>query len=320
MVKRKPTVISTFAGCGGSSLGYKWAGFRELLAIDFDKHAAETFKMNFPDIPFMQRNIMEIEISEVMSLCKIKSGELDVLDGSPPCQGFSTAGKRQVYDPRNDLFKEFVRFVNGLKPKIFIMENVSGLMKGIMKGKFNEILVSLKSEGYNVKVKLMNAMWYDVPQSRERLIFVGTRKDLKIEPSFPDPTKTFITASKAIENIKPITIDNHSKSAQEIWHKVKEGGNGFVRQGKTTHFNYVKLHRQKPAPTLLKSVCYLGAGYFHWKENRSLSIEELKAICSFPQTFKLTGKFEEQFARLGNAVMPKMMYHIAKHVKKTILK
>jgi len=110
----EPTVISTFAGCGGSSLGYKWAGYKELLAIEWEDNAVQTFKLNFPEIPVWQRDICSVTGKEILDFCNIKRGELDLFDGSPPCQGFSTAGKRQVKDSRNDLFKEYVRLVNDL--------------------------------------------------------------------------------------------------------------------------------------------------------------------------------------------------------------
>jgi len=138
-INGKPTVISTFSGCGGSSLGYKWAGFREFLAIDFDENSVETFKLNFPDIPVWQRDINDVKGGEIIKFCKINKGELDLLDGSPPCQGFSTAGKRRVNDPRNSLFESFVRLINDLQPKVFVMENVSGMIKGRMKGMFLEV-------------------------------------------------------------------------------------------------------------------------------------------------------------------------------------
>lgn len=314
----KPTVISTFAGGGGSSLGYKWAGYRELLAIDFDKNAIETLKANY-QFPVWEKDIRKITGQEIMNFCKLQKGQLDILDGSPPCQGFSTAGKRNVSDRRNDLFREYVRLLKELQPKVFVMENVSGLIKGSMKSIFNRILKDLQSANYVVKVKLMNAMWYDVPQSRERVIFIGVRKDINVSPSFPTPQAKITTASSALKTIKPLTLGSHSKSAQSIFEKIMPGKAGFLRNGKQTHFNYVKVHPNKPAPTMLKSVCYCGAGYYHWKENRSMSMEEMKILCSFPLNYKLIGKFEEQWARLGNAVMPKMMYHIALHVRKTIL-
>jgi len=172
MVK-KPTVISLFSGCGGSSLGYKWAGYRELLAIDFDKKAVETFRLNFPDVPCWQKDVRDVMGCEILEACKIKKGELDLLDASPPCQGFSTAGKRKMDDGRNQLFREYVRLLRGLRPKVLVMENVSGMVKGKMKLIVAEIMRELK-----VSAKLMNAMYFGVPQSRERMIFVGVQEDL----------------------------------------------------------------------------------------------------------------------------------------------
>ena len=173
-----PTVISLFAGCGGSSLGYSMAGYRELLAVEWDDHAVATFKLNFPEVPVYHGNIAKLSVEECLRLAGIGPGELDVLDGSPPCQGFSTAGKRRMDDGRNTLFREYVRLLRGLKPKVLIMENVSGMVKGKMKLIFAEILKELKESGYHVSARLMNAMYYGVPQSRQRMIFVGVREDI----------------------------------------------------------------------------------------------------------------------------------------------
>ena len=173
-----PTVISLFAGCGGSSLGYSMAGYRELLAVEWDDHAVATFKLNFPDVPVYHGDIAKLSVEECLRLAGIGPGELDVLDGSPPCQGFSTAGKRRMDDGRNTLFLEYVRLLRGLRPKVLIMENVSGMVQGKMKLIFAEILKELKESGYHVSARLMNAMYYGVPQSRQRMIFVGVREDI----------------------------------------------------------------------------------------------------------------------------------------------
>lgn len=172
-----PTVVSTFAGCGGSSLGYSMAGFRELLAVEWDDNAVQTFKLNFPEVPIYHGDIGKLSVDEVLQLTGLKPGELDVLDGSPPCQGFSTAGKREFGDTRNQLFREYVRLLRGLRPKAFVMENVSGMVKGKMKLIFAEVLRELKASGYAVKARLLNAMYFGVPQSRERMIFIGVRDD-----------------------------------------------------------------------------------------------------------------------------------------------
>jgi DNA (cytosine-5)-methyltransferase 1 len=285
----KPTVISTFAGTGGSSLGYKWAGFKELLAIDWESHAVECFRLNFPEVPCWQRDITTVNAKEILEFCKINSGDLDVFDGSPPCQGFSTAGKRKVNDPRNNLFEAYVQLVHDLQPKVFVMENVSGMAKGKMKGKFIEIMTTLKTLNYRVKAKQMNAMYYGVPQSRERIIFIGVRKDLSIEPQFPIPSNRLI-------------------STQEI-----DQGDRVPAKFSAIRFGDSLVNFNKPSPTLTK------LGRLFADKNNQFGSKSLLAICSFPNNWKYTGSHTDLKNRLGNAVMPKFMQAIAQTIKDEIL-
>ena len=316
------TVISTFAGCGGSSLGYKKAGYKELLAIDFNKNAVETFKLNFPEVPVWERDITKVSADEILKFCKIKKGELDILDGSPPCQGFSTAGKRNVNDSRNILFEQFVRLINDLQPKVFIMENVSGMVKGKMKGMFIEIINQLKSLNYNVKCKLLNAKFYEVPQSRERLFFIGVRKDLNIEPSFPIPSQKIMTVKEAIKNIKLSEIKLPKGEIEINYNNIEVGSDlasYYESKGlKRKYFNVKKINLNKPLNTIIKLFSDGMSGLLHPEEKRFLTINELKRCSSFPDVFIFTGSFQEQWARIGNAVMPNQMYYIAKHIKETV--
>lgn len=325
-MKQKPTVISLFAGCGGSSLGYKWAGYKELLAIDFDENAVETFKLNF-DIPIWCRDIKEVTGKEILEFCKIKKGELDLLDGSPPCQGFSTAGKRQVTDSRNQLFLEYVRLINELQPKVFVMENVSGMIKGRMRGMFKEIILTLKSTGYNVKCALLNAMYYEVPQSRERLIWIGCKST---NICFPKPSsKKIITFSEATkdlsetkqnEDIQHIWVDEIKKNTKWIKRasKLKQGEKLIptVASGKRIYLNRV-------CPTLQKNSMpncppYVRNSLIHPTESRTLSIREQARCHSFPDSFMFSDALKNGMQRIGNSVPPKFMYHIAKHIKETL--
>lgn len=184
----RPTVVSTFAGCGGSSLGYKMAGYECKLAVEWDDNAAETYRLNFPQTTLFHGDIAKLSDEMALRMSGLRQGELDVFDGSPPCQGFSTAGKRQIDDPRNQLFREYVRLLRAFRPRAFVMENVSGMVKGHMRTLFAEILGDLKSCGYVVRARLLNAAWYGVPQSRERMIFIGVREDLGVDPTHPSPT------------------------------------------------------------------------------------------------------------------------------------
>jgi len=317
---RKPTLVSTFAGCGGSSLGYKWAGFRELLAIDSDTNAVETFKLNFPRVPVWKKDIKTVSSKEILEFCRLKRGTLDLLDGSPPCQGFSTAGRRDVNDPRNDLFLEFARLIDELQPKIYVMENVSGLVKGTMKGRFIEIMKTLKGIPYRTKCKLMNTKYYGVPQSRQRLIWIGVRNDLRKEPSFPEPQRKVIPSREAVQGLPDDASRTLGELGFEIWKKCRNGESFDKYHPKGYWFNGSKLNPNRPCPTIQKTVIPSGGGgVFHWEHPRCLNISEIKRFSSFPDEFKITGNFREQWARIGNAVMPRFMEAIASHIRTTVL-
>ncbi len=190
---------STFAGGGGSSTGYRMAGFKVVWANEIVPVARDSYAANMDSATILDgRDIRQIEPAEILAATRLRPGELDLFDGSPPCVSFSTAGKRernwgkvtQSHDIRqrhDDLFFEYARLLRGLQPKVFVAENVSGLVKGTAKGYFLEILATLKACGYCVEARLLDAQWLGVPQARQRLIFVGVRNDLALSPAFPAP-------------------------------------------------------------------------------------------------------------------------------------
>ena len=312
-------IISTFSGCGGSSLGYQMAGGKILLAIEWDDNAVETYKLNFPDTPIYHGDIAKISVDECLEITGLKVGELDILDGSPPCQGFSTAGKREFRDNRNQLFMEYARLLQGLQPKVFVMENVSGMVKGKMKLIFAEIMRTLKGCGYDVSCRLMNAMYYNVPQSRERVIFIGIRKDLRIEPSHPKPQNRPMVVGDALKDIEKSIVPLFNDSYAKLWEKVPIGGSAADIIGKGYN-SCRKLDPTKPANTLPKTQTGHGfATICHWKEKRAININEAKILHSFPINFQLVGKYSEQWARIGNSVPPNLMRAIAEHIRDNIL-
>ena len=312
-----PTVISTFAGGGGSSLGYSMAGYRELLAVEWDQNAVDTLRLNFPHVPIYHGDIAKLSVDECLKLAGIKPGELGVLDGSPPCQGFSTAGKRQIDDPRNSLFREYVRLLRGLKPKAFVMENVSGMVKGKMKLVFAEILRELKASGYNVKARLLNAMYFGVPQSRQRMIFIGVREDLGIEPSHPKAEGVPVPVG-LIASIDMPKMD-HSDRVKSLWLRLKPGQTGdSLPDSNGNAFGLCKVDPLKPCPTIVKGWT-AGSGFVHWKENRFLSIPELAQIGSFGLNYAFSGSPADAVRRIGNSVPPLFMRAIAAHVRSEIL-
>lgn len=184
------TVVSLFAGAGGSSMGYILAGYKPRLAVEWDKHAAACYALNFPRTPLYVGDVGALTDAEALRLAELAPGELDVLDGSPPCQGFSTAGARKLTDDRNMLFLEYVRLLRAFKPRAFVMENVPGIALGKMKLVFLEVMKTLREAGYNVRCAVLDASAYGVPQVRKRAIFIGFREDLGITPQFPAQTHT----------------------------------------------------------------------------------------------------------------------------------
>ena len=196
------------------------------------------------------------------------------------------------------------------------MENVSGQIKGKMKGLFKEILLTLKSLDYQVKVKLMNTKYYQVPQSRERLIYMGVRNDLYKEPSFPIPNTKILTVGGVLREIKPIVLKPLTKKEVGYWIKLKYGEKGDKVDPNGNWFGFRKLNPNKPAPTIIKSA---GNGLCHWKEQRHFASNELAILCSFPYNFKFIGTENQRVDRMGNAVMPNMMKAIALNIKENIL-
>lgn len=308
------TVISLFAGAGGSSLGYRDAGHDELLAVEFDPHAVECLRNNF-DFPIWDQDITDLSVERVLEITGLQPGELDVLDGSPPCQGFSTSGSRSFDDTRNQLFREYVRLLRGLEPKVFVMENVSGMMKGKMKLIARDIFKELQDSGYNVKAKLMNAKYYGVPQSRQRVIFMGTRLDLGHPPTFPKPTLTLEHADQAILGANIDLVPTCGQKIDGLMPGCPPGMQLGAHLGVNKYFSWYRCPIGKPTNTLCKT-----QPQYHPHEDRWMSIGEHKRLQSFPDDYKLHGSFKHQIARLGNSVPPKMMKAIALSIADNILK
>lgn len=206
-------VASTFSGGGGSSLGYKMAGCEVVYANEFVEEAQKTYRANFPKTHLDTRDIRTIKPEEILSVTGLKPGELDIFDGSPPCCSFSLSGSREKQwgkdksysngkvQKTDDLFFEYLRIMKGLRPKVFVAENVKGLVVGKAKGYFLIILEALKACGYRVRAKVLNAGYLGVPQMRQRLIFIGVREDLKQEPVFPEPMPYCINVGEALQNL-----------------------------------------------------------------------------------------------------------------------
>lgn len=338
-------VVSTFSGCGGSCLGFKMAGYRVLWANEFIHAAREVYEANHPGVPVDGRTIREITGAEILAATGLVRGEIDVLEGSPPCASFSTAGKRErdwgkvkkysdAAQRTDDLFFDFIRIVEDIQPRVFVAENVSGLVKGTAKGYFKRVLRAMKDAGYRVEARLLDAQWLGVPQARQRIIFVGVRNDLERSPVFPTPLPYRYSVRDALPWIAEIEsqagVRNHANWAVnvKVIPPVNDGpaldGYAVGREWDTIapgeasdkYFQLVKPKLGEPCPTITQrggdpSV----ASVTHPTERRKFTIAELRRICGFPDDFILTGTYAQQWERLGRAVPPPMMAAVAAAIR-----
>lgn len=323
----KFNVVTTFAGCGGSSLGYKWAGGKVLAAVEWDDNAVATYRLNHKGTLVLHRDIAAVSVEELLDLTGLKPGELDILDGSPPCQGFSTAGKRQIDDPRNSLFREYVRLLRGLQPKCFVMENVSGMVKGHMKHVFAIAMRELKASGYQVRCQLMNMAYFGVPQLRERVIFIGVRNDIGITPSYPESHTIPIPPKIAFQGCEdkdapelPEWLKRASQEMKAGNYSGEDTAKAFKKYkgGTGGAMNTKLLSWDRCSCTLVKSEIAT-TGIIHPDKQRYLSIGEMKRIASFPDAFQFIGTRKNAVERIGNSVPPRFMQAIAEHIYTHIL-
>lgn len=305
-INKKNTVISLFAGCGGMDLGfiggfdflgthYEKINFDIIWANEISPAACDTYRHN------LGNHIVEGDISE-----KIKDlpSYADVVIGGFPCQDISINGKMLGIDgERSSLYTYIVEAVNRTNPKVFVAENVGGLLLKQNEYSLNTILADFNSLGYNISYQLYNAADYGVPQTRERVIFVGTRKDM---PAFVPPAPTcdkYITAKEALGDLETHEKD---KTFSHIWSKAKVSG----EQGNR------RLIADRPGYTM-RAECH-GNIHFHYELPRRISMREAARIQSFPDSFLFHCGLRKTERQIGNAVPPVLAWHIANAVKLVI--
>jgi DNA (cytosine-5)-methyltransferase 1 len=246
--------------------------------------------MNFPETPTFAYDIAKLSVEECCRLAQVLPGQLGILDGSPPCQGFSMIGGHDFADRRNRLYEEFVRLLRGLRPKAFVMENVSGMVKGHNKLIFADCLKELKASGYRVRARLLNVAYFGVPQARKRIIFVGVREDLGIEPSHPRAQGAPQTVRQALGLLGEgaIKSDNQFRN-RDPWRSIDQ-----------------------PCPALTKHAPLLVLD----GDVRPLTPTECGVLNGFPADFRW-GKSAHRL--IGNAVPPRFMRALAEHVRDNVL-
>jgi len=310
-IKKDYTAASFFAGGGGSSCGYKLAGFDMRLSNEFVPAAQDTYLANHPKTILLPDDVRTITPKRVLSETGLSVGDLDLLDGSPPCSAFSAAGvvedgwgKVKKYSDTeqrvDDLFDEFLRLLKGLKPKTFVAENVQGLVRGAATGYFTHVIKTMKACGYNVEARVLDASWLGVPQERKRLIFVGVRKDLKLAPVHPDPYAYQLTVKDALPHIDYIKIPSKMKYEPSTRPSLTITASDALTS-ETARFS-----------------C---GGFVETSDGtrRKYNLKELRVICSFPKDYVLTGTPEQQWERLGRAVPPLMHYNVGLALREHVL-
>lgn len=305
---KETTVVSLFAGCGGSSTGYKAAGFTPLLAVDWSKvtkNTMETYKKNHPKTKMEDINIRELTSERCMELAGIKKGELDLLDGSPPCKGFSSSNtnSRSIRNKQNKLVNHMIRLVKGMQPKVFIMENVGGLIKYPMQHNYLRIIKKFEHCGYLVKAKLLYAENYGVPQSRPRIFIIGIRNDLQIIPTFPEISQTPLACREFL------SWDGRFLSNAE---KERVQKSSFFRR------RFVDLNEPFPTITSMYSIGAESPWIKVGDEFYVLSVNEAKRICSFPEDYEFVGTWKECITQIGNCVPPVLTKAVATHIRKLV--
>ncbi len=322
-------VVSLFAGGGGSSTGYRMAGGKVLAINEFIPEAIATYSANWPTTKTIPNDIRKVTGQQILDLIGKKKGDLDILDGSPPCSAFSTAGSREkgwgkekkysdsIQSNVEDLFFEYIRILRDIKPKVFIAENVSGLAKGTAKGYLNQIIRELRASDYNVTCKILDAKWLGVPQSRTRTIFVGIRNDLWLESmkdkTHPKPLDRIVTLNDAFDGLIFTDKDRQETdlSKYAVYQLLKT-----LKQGETHHkaFTLVKSSPNMVSPCIKATTGKIGAREsYHW-DNRAFTVSEIKRIMSVPDDYILTGTYQQQVERLGRMVAPFMMRAVAQNL------
>ncbi|MDO6447159.1 DNA (cytosine-5-)-methyltransferase [Colwellia sp. 1_MG-2023] len=327
--KDKFNVYALFAGAGGFHLGIEQSDFEVLVASDIEPVAAKTHEVNWPNTPFINKDIRELSSYELLEAAN--GVKPDLIIGGPPCQGFSTLGAKISADPRNELFDHYARIVSDLQPKAFLFENVKS-MGTLYKGAFKDkVIQRFSALGYRIYEKVINVAEYGVPQFRERLFLFGTKE----ESNFAFPKKThgdslgllpYTTTGSAINDL--VNKDesymqghialNHSDTVIERYKYIPEGGRlpppeelpEAIRR-KNFGNTYKRLHRDKPALTMVPGN---NAFPVHPTLHRSLTPREAARIQTFPDSHIFSGDRRRQCILVGNAVPPLMAKNLANSI------
>jgi DNA (cytosine-5)-methyltransferase 1 len=319
--KKKYSVVELFAGCGGLALGFEEAGLNCLFANDIDRDSCKTLKENRPNWHVVNKDIHEITDNEFK---KLKGA--DVVSGGFPCQAFSYAGKKMGFnDTRGTLFYEFARAVKIIKPQICIAENVRGLISHDNGNTLKTIIDVMENDiGYEViNPQMCQAIFYEVPQKRERLFLIGIKKGSGLRFNYPDKISEPYTVKDALKkgrlyktNVPKAEFQKYTKRKQQIMSKVPGGGNwrnlpeklqkeymgGSYHLGGGKTGIARRLSWDEPSLTLTTAPAMKQTERAHPEENRPLTYREYARIQTFPDKWKFIGSLNSKYKQIGNAV------------------
>lgn len=325
-------LISLFSGAGGLDLGFHKAGFQTLIANEYDKKICPTFRENFPEVNLIEGDIRNLEPEDFPD-------EVDGIIGGPPCQSWSEGGAlRGINDARGQLFYDYIRILNAKKPYFFLAENVSGMLSKRHAGAVKEFLQLFDEAGYNVTLKLLNANDYEVAEDRERVFYVGFRKDLGIkEFRFPDPIVPAPVLRDCIWDLRDSVIPAlpHNKTNGDACkvpnHEYFIGdfspiymSRNRVRSWEEPGFTVQASGRQcqlhPQAPKMVK-ISANKQGFVKGKEQlyRRMSVREVARVQGFPDNYKFIYQdVNYGYKMIGNAVPVMLAYHLAMRIKDTL--
>lgn len=332
------TFIDLFCGAGGLSLGLQEAGLTCLLASDYWADAVQTYKHNLPGHPAIKADIRDLSVA---ALARLLPDRPDWVVGGPPCQGYSTVGKRHRDDPRNVLFLQFRRIVKGLKPRGFIIENVLGLKDMSYE---QEVAESFKELGYSVRFMVLTAAEHGVPQLRRRVVFVGHRdRGMFQGPAVTYDSRSFVTVAEAIGDLPALgpgesagmyeddaqtpyqklmrensdglqghSVSKHPSHLVEAISYIPDGGNrqaipSHLQPKSGFHNSYSRLASWLPAVAITQNLGKpSGTRCIHPTQDRGLTTREGARLQSFPDKFHFVGPVTSQRLQVGNAVPPRL--------------
>ena len=304
--------VDLFSGAGGISVGASQSGFRKILSIDIDPDASNTVRRNFPESQHLEIPIERVS-SELLNKA-LNGNRINVVFGGPPCQGFSVAGVRNPKDPRNQLFQEYIRLVEYIKPDFVVMENVPGILS-IDGGKVKDEIIRQFSEiGYpDMSIRILEAAAFGVPQLRTRAIFIANRHNL-LNP-YPQEFLTranYQSIESAIDDLKCVPRNGapnhewtrHSQEFEALIAQVPPGGSLY----KTFRDAFKRQYKGVPCMAIKENH---GGCHIHYELNRVISAREMARLQTFPDDFVFSGRFKRVYWQVGNAVPCLMAYHIA---------